>query len=114
MSKRLQVEEELAHIRTAVLLLERLSDCPKTADRIAVMQTAYWRTRVSEVLALPDTPRHVANQGSAILARLDNLSLRDTYPTTTTTVSPAIASSRLNRSRHASKAIATGWLPSQD
>jgi len=66
-------QREMDHIKAANTQLERLGVNDRTAQTSAVTQADYWRTRIRKVLALPDLPHHVVEQGSALVARLDRL-----------------------------------------
>jgi hypothetical protein len=73
MSRQHHAEQELAHIQTILRQLEHLDVGHKTTRASTVLQPDYWRTRIRAVLALPDTTRHIVDQGSELLARLDRL-----------------------------------------
>ena len=66
-------QQELDHIKAAISQLERRGVNDGSAQTSAVTQADYWRTRIRKVLALPDLPHHVVEQGSALVARLDRL-----------------------------------------
>lgn len=66
-------QQELDHIKTAIFHLEHLGVSHSTAQSSAVMEADYWRKRIHKVLALPETPRQIEEQGLILLARLDRL-----------------------------------------
>jgi hypothetical protein len=70
---RQHAEQELAHIQTILRQLEHLGVGHKTTQASPVLQPDYWRTRIRAVMALPDTTRHIVDQGSELLGRLDRL-----------------------------------------
>jgi len=67
------VQQELDHIKAMISQLERLGVNDGSAQTSAVTQADYWRTRIRKVLALPDLPHDVVEQGSALVARLDRI-----------------------------------------
>ncbi|RKE24354.1 hypothetical protein B0G76_1125 [Paraburkholderia sp. BL23I1N1] len=73
MSRHDHAQQELDHIEAVISQLEHLGVSHRTEHSSAVMHVEYWRTRIRTVLALPDVPRRVVEQGSALLARLDRL-----------------------------------------
>jgi hypothetical protein len=66
-------QKELDHIKTIISHLEYQWAGHEFAPTSAVAQVNYWRTRICAVLALPDTPSRIAEQGVALLARLDRI-----------------------------------------
>ncbi|AJZ56197.1 hypothetical protein OI25_8241 (plasmid) [Paraburkholderia fungorum] len=67
-------QQELPHIRTMVLELERLARSGTIVRRdTSVTQPEYWRNRIHRLLATPGICGSTAAQASVLLAKLDGI-----------------------------------------
>jgi hypothetical protein len=65
--------QELSHIESMIVQLERLIRCQDVAPSATVTTPAYWRARIDTVLATPGLPRALGRRASVLLTRLDGL-----------------------------------------
>ncbi|MGF6597948.1 hypothetical protein P3T23_002665 [Paraburkholderia sp. GAS448] len=65
--------QELSHIETMIVQLERLIRCHDINPSATVTTPAYWRARIDTVLATPGLPRALGRRASMLLTRLDGL-----------------------------------------
>ena len=68
-------EQEWSHIASMICALERLIQNNQLTPTSAVTTPDYWRNRIKAALAAPDLPRSMAQQATALLTRLDSLSI---------------------------------------
>ncbi|WP_147408585.1 hypothetical protein [Paraburkholderia fungorum] len=70
----LHEQQELLHIQTMVLELERIASRGSIVRRgTSVTQPEYWRNRIHTLLATPGISGSTAAQASALLAKLDGI-----------------------------------------
>lgn len=70
MSSHVHAQKELDHIKSMIFYLER-HGAETFAPTSAVVEIAYWRTRICAVLTLPDMPGRISDQAAILLAKLD-------------------------------------------